>query len=114
VAGSAAFTPVALTPAALSDCHSGFVCFWTGLNFTGMRCQYQNADSNDTTSCSWADTTNVKSIYNHGTSPDFTGVAYYKGVGYTTRAGCTRQGMHGNLAGTYKVRSHQWITGSCG
>lgn len=27
---------------------------------------------------------------------------------------CTRQGVQGNLAGTYQLRSHVWTTGSCG
>jgi hypothetical protein len=99
------------------SCNSGNVCFYTGPDGTGSRCMWSNADSDWATGtdvCSWALTTNVKSIWNRGTSTSYTGVAYYKQTGYTDRVGCTRQGRSGNLAGTYKVRSHRWISGSCG
>jgi hypothetical protein len=41
-------------------------------------------------------------------------VAFYASTNNNDRIGCTRQQQGGNLAGTYKVRSHQWITGNCG
>lgn len=63
--------------------------------------------------CSWAATTNVKSVWNAGTGSS-TGIAYYLGADYEDRIGRTRQQHGGNLAGTYKVRSHKWISGSCG
>ncbi|MEH0419038.1 peptidase inhibitor family I36 protein [Streptomyces sp. B21-083] len=62
----------------------GDVCFWTGANFTGQKCSWDAADPDwqgGSIRCSWAATTNVKSVWN---------------------------------AGTYKVRSHKWISGSCG
>jgi Peptidase inhibitor family I36 len=99
------------------SCNTGNVCFYTGPDGTGSRCMWSVADSDWATGtdvCSWALTTNVKSIWNRGTSSSYTGVAYYKQTGYTDRVGCTRQGASGNLAGTYKVRSHRWISGSCG
>jgi hypothetical protein len=98
------------------DCATGNVCFWTGFGGTGSRCMWDVAD-NDWTSgtykCSWATTKNVKSVYNAGTS-SATGVAYYKDTGHNTRVGCTKQGKKGDLAGTYELRSHKWISTSCG
>ncbi|WP_234325728.1 peptidase inhibitor family I36 protein [Streptomyces sp. NRRL S-146] len=98
------------------DCASGHICFWTGANFTGSKCAWDVADpdwQSGAVRCSWAATTNVKSVWNAGTSSS-TGVAYYRGANYSDRVGCTRQQHGGNLAGTYKVRSHRWISGSCG
>lgn len=98
------------------DCASGHICFWTGANFTGQKCAWNVADPDwqgGAVRCSWAGTTNVKSVWNAGTSSS-TGVAYYRGANYDDRIGCTRQQHGGNLAGTYKVRSHKWISGSCG
>ncbi|MCH0564138.1 MULTISPECIES: peptidase inhibitor family I36 protein [unclassified Streptomyces] len=98
------------------DCASGDVCFWTGFNFTGKRCAWSVADpdwQNGAIRCSWAATENVKSVWNAGTG-NYSGVAYYTGANYSNRIGCTRQQQGGNLAGTYKVRSHKWISGSCG
>ncbi|MCC3655337.1 MULTISPECIES: peptidase inhibitor family I36 protein [Streptomyces] len=112
-ASSATAAPAA--PAAV-DCATGDVCFWTGYDFTGKKCAWDIADpdwQNGAVKCSWAATTNVKSVWNAGTG-SYSGVAYYKGANYTDRVGCTRNQHGGNLAGTYKVRSHKWITGSCG
>ncbi|MEU4462457.1 peptidase inhibitor family I36 protein [Streptomyces sp. NPDC024017] len=113
VPSSASAAPAA--PAAV-DCASGHICFWTGANFTGSKCAWDVADpdwQSGAVRCSWAATTNVKSVWNAGTSSS-TGVAYYRGANYSDRVGCTRQQHGGNLAGTYKVRSHRWISGSCG
>jgi hypothetical protein len=104
-----------LARAAVS-CPSGYVCFWTGSNFTGSKCQWDVADPDwqgGSIRCSWSATSNVKSVFNAGTS-SATGVAYYGGANYVDRKGCTRQQHGGNLAGTYKVRSHRWISSSCG
>ncbi|WP_033326168.1 peptidase inhibitor family I36 protein [Streptomyces yerevanensis] len=103
-------------PAAV-DCQSGDVCFWTGPNFTGSKCSWNEADMDwrgGSVRCSWSATHNVKSVWNAGTSSRFTGVVYYKGANGDDRAGCTRQQHGGNLAGTYKLRSHEWTTGRCG
>ncbi|MEV7541573.1 peptidase inhibitor family I36 protein [Streptomyces sp. NPDC089915] len=105
----------ALARAAI-DCGSGNVCFWTEFNFTGQRCAWSEADPDwlsGSIRCSWAGTTNVKSAFNAGVS-SATGVAYYLGTDYTDRIGCERRQHGANLAGTYKVRSHRWISGSCG
>ncbi|MEU9144980.1 peptidase inhibitor family I36 protein [Streptomyces sp. NPDC048349] len=105
----------ALAQAAI-DCGTGNVCFWTEYNFTGQRCAWSVADPDwqgGSIRCSWAATTNVKSVFNAGTS-SATGVAYYLSTDYNNRIGCERQQHGANLAGTYKVRSHRWISGSCG
>jgi phosphodiesterase/alkaline phosphatase D-like protein len=115
-AGLALAVPGTADAAAFS-CPSGHVCFYTGDNGTGSRCLWSTADPdwrNGAIQCSWAADRNVRSVFNNGTSPSFTGVVYYKGASYQDRAGCTRQGQSGNLAGTYKLRSHQWTTGRCG
>ncbi|MGW0827267.1 peptidase inhibitor family I36 protein [Streptomyces sp. NPDC002845] len=98
------------------NCPSRYVCFWTGPNFTGSKCQWDVADPDwrgGSIRCSWSATRNVKSVFNAGTS-SATGVACYSGANYVNRKGCTRQQHGGNLAGTYKLRSHRWISGSCG
>lgn len=108
-------SPAALARAA-HDCGSGNVCFWTEYNFTGQRCSWSEADPDwlgGNVRCSWAATKNVKSAFNAGTS-NATGVAYYLGTDYRDRIGCERRQHGSNLAGTYKVRSHRWISGSCG
>ncbi len=99
------------------DCPSGHVCFYTGTNGTGSRCIWDIKDP-DTRSgsmrCSWmARGEAARSVYNNGTSHDFTGVAYYLQTSYVNRVGCTRQGQRGNLTGTYYPRSLQWINTSC-
>jgi hypothetical protein len=99
------------------SCNTGNVCFWTGPDGTGSRCTWSGADPDWATGsivCSWALTQNVKSVWNRGTSSSFTGVRYYLQTNYTSPIGCTRQGQSGNLAGTYKLRSHKWISTSCG
>jgi Peptidase inhibitor family I36 len=103
--------------ASYSDCPAGDVCFYTGQNGTGSMCKWSVADPDWTSGsivCSWATTHNVKSVYNHGTSSSFSGVRYYTQTNYNGSIGCTRQGGQGNLAGTYQLRSHQWVTGHCG
>lgn len=98
-------------------CPEKYVCFYTGSNYTGDMCMWSQADPdwrNGNIKCSWSATKNVKSIKNNGTSSNWSGVAYYSGKDYGTRKGCTKQGKKGNLAGTYKLRSHRWIKGTCG
>jgi len=98
------------------DCNTGNICFWNGFGGTGGRCMWDVADSDwtaGTYKCSWATTKEVKSVYNRGTS-SATGVRFYRNTGYNNSIGCTRQGQKGDLAGTYQVRSHQWVSTSCG
>ncbi len=97
-------------------CASGNVCFCTGTYGTGSKCSWSVADADRTQGsirCSWSQTHNVKSVWNRGTS-SASGVAYYQWANYNTRKGCTPQGARGSLAGTYMLKSHQWISGSCG
>ncbi|WP_433531790.1 peptidase inhibitor family I36 protein [Micromonospora sp. CA-263727] len=99
------------------ECPSGNVCFWSGSNGTGSRCIW-NGDDPDWRSgsaiCSWSATSPVRSVFNNGRDPAFSGVAYYLNTNYGSRVGCTPQGARGNLTGTYSPRSHQWVKGSCG
>ncbi|MGW0563024.1 peptidase inhibitor family I36 protein [Streptomyces sp. NPDC003016] len=97
-------------------CASGNVCFYTGTSGTGSKCSWSVADEDWTQGsirCSWSQTHHVKSVWNRGTS-SASGVAYYQWANYNTRKGCTPQGARGNLAGTYMLKSHRWISGSCG
>ncbi|GGM77070.1 hypothetical protein GCM10011609_11280 [Lentzea pudingi] len=96
-------------------CNTGNVCFWNDFGGTGKRCMWDVADSDwasGTYKCSWYDT-EVKSVYNRGTS-SAKGVRFYRDTGYNGSIGCTKQGKKGDLAGTYKIRSHQWVSTSCG
>jgi hypothetical protein len=99
------------------DCPAENVCFWTGFSGTGSRCRWNGTD-NDWTSgravCSWALSNNVRSIWNRNSNPERTGVRYYLSPNFNNSVGCTRQSQRGNLQGTYKIRSHRFITGSCG
>ncbi|MFE7269077.1 peptidase inhibitor family I36 protein [Streptomyces sp. NPDC057623] len=120
-AGAAVAATLALpgtaSAAAPSGCSEKHVCFYTGKDYSGKVCMWSAADPDwqeGAIKCSWAKDSVVKSIYNNGTSSNWSGVAYYLEDDYEDRVGCTKQGKGGNLAGTYKVRSHQWIKGSCG
>ncbi|MBQ0984174.1 peptidase inhibitor family I36 protein [Streptomyces sp. F63] len=110
-------TTATAAPTPWESCVSGNVCFFTGRDGTGLMCAWSVADpdwTQGTSKCSWSQTDEVKSVWNRGTSSSFTGVAYYQWKDYNTRKGCTPQGKRGNLAGTYKLKSHQWIKSSCG
>ncbi|GGV66075.1 hypothetical protein GCM10010277_73660 [Streptomyces longisporoflavus] len=100
------------SPKAIS-CEKGDVCFY---NSSWQRCSWPVADINWSTGvlqCSWAKTRNVYYVWNNGTS-NASGVAYYLNVNHKNRVGCTRQQKSGYLQNTYKVASHQWVSGSCG
>ena len=98
------------------DCNTGNVCFWTGFGGTGGRCTWDVADADWTSGaikCSPATSREVKSVYNRGTS-SATGVVFYRDTGFNDRIGCIAQGQKSDLAGTSRVRSHQWTSGTCG
>ncbi|MGA4843623.1 peptidase inhibitor family I36 protein [Streptomyces sp. G45] len=95
------------------SCSSGYVCFYTGLNGTGQRCQWRDASTDHRRDCSWAARTKVKSIWNRGTSGSFSGVTYYRSTGYRGPIDCVRQGDRGNLRPFYIVLSHKWTRGAC-
>jgi len=52
------------------------------------------------------------SVYNNGSPGGYDDVVFYRQPNYVDRIGCTRNGAQGNLAGTYQIRSHKWVT-SC-
>ncbi|MGW0825183.1 peptidase inhibitor family I36 protein [Streptomyces sp. NPDC002845] len=116
VAGAAVMImPGTAQAASYSDCKKGDICFYTGYNGTGKMCSWDGNDSDwrgGSIRCSWAGTNNVKSVYNNGYNSGKKDVVYYKKADYKDRVGCTKVGKQGNLAGTYKVRSHKWVT-SC-
>ncbi|MFE6979460.1 peptidase inhibitor family I36 protein [Streptomyces sp. NPDC057682] len=108
----------AQTAAAAAACATGYVCFWTGTNYTGSKCTWLNGDpdwySGDI-KCTWAANGSLaRSVYNAGTSSSKTGVAYYSGANYANRVGCTPQGRGGNFTQARALRSHQWISTACG
>ncbi len=117
---AAAFAVVLVAPgtaqaASYDDCQSGDVCFYTGANGSGQMCAWDGDDPDWRTGavkCTWAATTNVRSVYNNGTKGVYQDVVYYSGKDYTNRIGCTKVGKKGNLTGTYRLRSHKWVT-SC-
>ncbi|WP_204011662.1 peptidase inhibitor family I36 protein [Virgisporangium aurantiacum] len=103
--------------AAAWDCPTKAICFWDSFGGVGQRCYWSGDDSDwlgGSTTCPWAGEKPVKSVRNNGEDEDFTGVAFYRNTGYGDRIGCTRRGQQGNLQGDYKVRSHRWITTTCG
>jgi hypothetical protein len=101
------------TTASFANCPSTYVCFYTGLNGTGQKCQWQSASRQHADDCSWADTTNVRSIANHGTNSAYSGVCYYRLPNMDGSTGPVKhlgQGDRVNLPdGGWKVLSHQWV-----
>ena len=92
-------------------CDSGEICFFSDFDGSGSICAWKTFDSDwqgGAVRCSWSATSNVKSIWNRrGVAVD-----YYKGADYDDRVGCTHSGIAGNLAGTYKLRSHKFRSSS--
>ncbi|MEU5266452.1 hypothetical protein [Amycolatopsis sp. NPDC021455] len=108
--GSAAAAPA--MPVALADCPAGNACFYNDL---GKMCNWSDADpdwSSGAIRCSWARTRPAVYVYNHGTSPAFTAVAFYRGTNYTSYDGCMGQGWEGSIGPVYLL-SHKWITTPC-
>jgi hypothetical protein len=94
------------------ECSSGDFCAWTGLNGTGSRCAWTNADPDwrgGAIQCSWSGSQRVQSYWNRGTSTSYRGVKLYQSANYTNLAYCAPQGTAWNIAdgGTF-LRSHQW------
>jgi hypothetical protein len=119
-AGSATADPGvdgAATPANpddFSNCPAGSVCYYTGLNGSGAKCQWSGFDTQHADDCSWAADTNVRSIYNHGTSSSFAGVCSYRFPDFGTDPPLVwqAQGVAVNLPGDgWKVLSHRWVKG---
>lgn len=97
--------PSTAAPAAYS-CPVGNVCFYSGTDGSGQRCNWQVDDPDwrgGSTVCSWSGSSNVRSVYNNA----YSDVAYYLGANYSNYVGCTVVGDSGNLTGSgYKIRSH--------
>ena len=114
--------PVEFVPADVSvtawECALGDFCAWTGLNGTGSRCSWTNADPDwlaGTIRCSWAGTSRVQSYRNNGTSSSFTGVEIYQNANYVTKFHCAPQGgsLWNVTEGGVFLRSHRWISSPC-
>jgi hypothetical protein len=89
------------------DCPSGDICFYDATGGTGNRCNWSVSDPDWTSGqakCSWAQTRNVKSVYNHA---DWS-VSYFLQKNFQSKIGSTQPGVKGNLTGTYKLLSHQF------
>ncbi|EFG04866.1 Putative peptidase inhibitor (plasmid) [Streptomyces clavuligerus] len=101
--GLAAPSAVAAAPAPMApNCDTGYFCLFSGANYTGERCIWATASIPDTIGCSFIRAQrNVLSVANS------TGhrKQYYTGRSYEGRIGSTPAGGHGNLAGTYQIRS---------
>jgi hypothetical protein len=89
-----------------ADCPVGDICFYTGPNLTGSLCHW-NVDDPDWASgaitCSWATTQNVCSVWNRAKK----NIEYFTSANYANRIGSTNASVAGNLACTYKLRSHR-------
>jgi hypothetical protein len=100
--------PSSAAARAYSDCPNRSVCFYTGSNGTGSMCAWEGNDADWTAQpyvCSWATTSVVKSVYNHGSAD----VQFWTTTNMSgARKGCTRAGVSGSLRGTYSVQSHRW------
>jgi hypothetical protein len=86
------------------SCDSGYYCVYTGWDGTGDRCQYHSSVKdmwNDPGRCSWANSTNAKSVRNRTGKT----VTLYTKSDYNGRVGSTAPDSKGNLQGTYKLRS---------
>jgi hypothetical protein len=89
-----------------ADCPNGDICFYTGANLTGSLCHW-NVDDPDwaggSVQCSWATTTNVCSVWNRTRG----NIEYFTSANFANRIGSTNSSVAGNLACTYKLRSHR-------
>lgn len=100
------------------ECPSGHFCAWTGLNGTGARCAWSDADpdwQSGNIRCSWSGTGKVQSYLNNGTSSSYTGVEIYRYANYVSKFHCVLQrGQGWNVtAGGVLLRSHRWISSTC-
>lgn len=90
-----------------SRCPDGNICFFTGFDGNGSMCNWNASNDPDwrdgAVRCSWAATHNVCSVSNRTSRR----VQYYKAANYQRRVGSTLPGVAGNLACTYKLRSHK-------
>jgi hypothetical protein len=99
------------------DCPAGDVCVYSGFDGTGSRCNWANQDSDWSAApivCSWAATTNVRSVYNRGQSTSYLGVLLYKTPNFNFNDiwSCIGQGKRftfiSGLADGVRLASHRW------
>ncbi|MER7405067.1 peptidase inhibitor family I36 protein [Streptomyces sp. NPDC000070] len=91
--------------AAASDCPSGWLCVWSGTQYSGwmQKVQYNNADLSQFTVFA----TDTDSIYNNGESCD---VQLYGGKNYTNLIGTLERGRKLSSGGTsLKILSNKWV-----
>ncbi|MFF4484537.1 peptidase inhibitor family I36 protein [Streptomyces sp. NPDC001520] len=91
--------------AAAYSCSAGYFCMYTGKDGGGLPCQFRDRTKDTAVACSWAASTNVKSVFNNST---FGNVTFYKTVNFNNRVGSTAPLSGGNLTGTYQIRSLTW------
>lgn len=100
------------------ECAVGNLCVWQNTGATSSRCSWFNQDNDwfvTPTVCSWAAAAGVlvKAAYNHGTSPNFTGVILYRDANFNTPIICIPQGWQAQWPEGITVRSHRWTSGPC-
>lgn len=95
-------------------CPENSACFFSEPDGKGEICHWKDAvedASKGPGKCSWAESEPVRSVFNNANEMDpFHALAYYREPGHAFRAGCTTVHAQGNLSGTYRVLSHQWLT----
>jgi len=82
------------------NCSVGYVCFFTGANGTGDRCQYSESHKKANEICSWG-LKKPLSVWNRTSSK----ATYYGSQDFRDKIGSTESGKRGNLQGTYTIRS---------
>ncbi|MCX4669367.1 peptidase inhibitor family I36 protein [Streptomyces sp. NBC_01381] len=96
--------PAGVEAKGASDCPKGWLCVWSGKNFTGrmQKVQYNNKDLSRFAvfaGGSW-------SGYNNGRKCD---VALYAGKNYTKYIGTQPRGEKGNANHKLKILSNKWV-----
>ncbi|WP_087882413.1 peptidase inhibitor family I36 protein [Streptomyces alboflavus] len=86
-------------------CDAGYFCMYTERDGGGLRCQFRDRTADTAARCSWAASTNVRSVYNNST---FGKVTFYTSTNFNNRVGSTPPQAGGNLTGTYRIRSLTW------
>ena len=84
-----------------SACPKGWLCVWSGKDFTGrmQKVQYNNKNLSGFAGGAW-------SGYNHGRKCD---VALYAGKNYTKYIGTQKRGTKGNADHKLKILSNKWV-----
>ena len=99
--------PLEPISAGFDSCLPGAICFYTGKAGGGKKCSWTAHDTDwasGSSICSWALTANVCSVYNRTSER----VEYFRSANYADRIGSTLPTIAGDLACTYKLRSHRF------